>query len=273
MESNRNRVNFSNPKVQQILAFLELGENRISRQELLDIGTKDILYQLKNSGYIKEAQKNTFVATKKLKQHVLHTDGKHFASSCSEEHAQAIRNSLFLLPPSVLARKDFKTSYDLEKQFDRRFKTDPGCPERLAQLKQNCRASLDEVERKHKAFNSKSESGRFAENIRYQQERDRLLSSLGYLNSDRPYLTPDYQVHLTDSERIEYIASLTAYKNNFAPHEKAHTLCVDAIDKLSAMQGSVTLSVELVRDTYGNRELELHRNYEVISNVPQIMLM
>ena len=87
MGSNRNRVNFSNPKVQNVLAFMELGENRISRQELLDIGTKDILYALKNSGYIKETQKGLFIGTPKLHKHVLHTDGKHFASSCSEEHA------------------------------------------------------------------------------------------------------------------------------------------------------------------------------------------
>ncbi|MBP3579266.1 MAG: hypothetical protein J6K15_14275 [Lachnospiraceae bacterium] len=271
--SDRNKVTFSNPKVQRVLAALQIGENRITRQELLSLSNKDILYQLKNSNYIRELQKDLFIGTTKLHKHVLKTDGKHFSSSCSEEHALAVRNSLSLLPSSVLTRKAYETSYDIEKKTERRFKTDPDCRARLEQLKQNQRMALDEVEQKHRAFNSTSASGRYAENLRYQREREEHLSTLGYLNSDRPYLTPDYQVRLTDAERLEYIANLTEYKNSFAPHEKAYAVCVDAIEKLSALQGEVTLSVEVIRNTYGNRELIMHHHFETIFDVPQIMLM
>ena len=43
--SKRNRVNFQNKKVQSVISYLQIAENRISKEEILHIANKDRFYQ------------------------------------------------------------------------------------------------------------------------------------------------------------------------------------------------------------------------------------
>ena len=60
----RSKTNFQNPKVQAVIRIMELSENRISRETFLEIGTKDIFYQMKSENYIKETDAGYYKATK-----------------------------------------------------------------------------------------------------------------------------------------------------------------------------------------------------------------
>lgn len=114
--SERYKVNFSNERTKAAVAYMVLGEARITRDELYSICGKDIFYSLKHSGYIQERERGTFIPTKKLKSHVARMDGKHFASSRSSEHSTLLRSSLDLVPRQALIENRFQSGYDIEKR-------------------------------------------------------------------------------------------------------------------------------------------------------------
>lgn len=115
-QSERYKVNFSNERTKTAVAYMQLGESRITREELYSLCGKDIFYSLKNSGYIKERERGTFIPTQKLKNHVARMDGKHFSSSRSSEHSTLLRNSLDLVPKQALIENRFQSAYDIEKR-------------------------------------------------------------------------------------------------------------------------------------------------------------
>lgn len=212
--NKRYKVNFSNERTKAAVAYMMLGESRITRDELFSICGKDIFYSLKKSGYIKERERGTFIPTQKLKNHISRMDGKHFSSSGSSEHSALLRNSLDLVPRQALIENRFQSAYDIEKR---------------------CSISKSEVS----------------------------------------YLTPDYQVTLTCDELAEYIGNLEAYRDTFPSYTRAHELIEESIQKLSAYTDmpTLTFNIEIVTANYGNRELELHREFERLQGTPQIFIM
>lgn len=274
-KKDRNKVNWNNPKTQTVVSYIQLGENRISKAEVMSLANKDIFYQLKNTGYIKETSKGLFIGTDKLHNHVKKQDGTHFSSSASQEHSQKLRDSLSLLPQSVLERKSFKTSYDIERQFNRTVLKSQEYKETLNMMKQNTRSCFATLESSfEKALQRcNSDYERYNLKLSYLKEREMYQSQLRYL-SDKPYLIPDYQVSLTESERTEYIQNLEAYRDTLSEHSKAYDFYIESIDKLKKLPaGAITLSCEVITNCYGNREVFLHEQFELFSGTPQIFLM
>ena len=68
--AKKQKVDFSNPKIAAVIKTMAIAEGRLSRDSIYKIGSKDILYQLKNSGYIEKSKtdKSVFVATERLKK-------------------------------------------------------------------------------------------------------------------------------------------------------------------------------------------------------------
>lgn len=272
---DRNKVNWNNPKIQAVVSFIQLGENRITKAEIMSLANKDIYYQLKNSGYISETEKGHFSGTQKLHTHIAKQDGTHFASSGSREHSQKVRDSLSLLPKSVLERKAFKSSYDIEKHFNRTTLKSQEYKETLQMMKQNTKSCLATLEASYdKALQRcNSDYDRYSLKLSYLKERELYQSQLNYL-SDKPYLIPDYQVSLTEAERAEYIENLEAYRDSLDENSKAYDIYTESIDKINALpEGAVTLCCEITTNCYGNREIFLHQQFELFSGTPQIFLM
>ena len=115
-QSERYKVNFNNERTKAAVAYMQLGESRITREELYAICGKDIFYSLLKSNYIKERERGTFIPTQKLKNHVTKMDGKHFSSSGSSEHSTLLRSSLNLVPRQALIENRFQSAYDIEKR-------------------------------------------------------------------------------------------------------------------------------------------------------------
>ena len=271
----RDKVSWSNPKVSTVVSYLQLGENRITKAELMSLGTKDIFYQLRNSGYIRESSNGTFAGTEKLHRHIKKMDGSHFSSSGSAFHSQKLRDSLSLLPSSVLERKAFKTSFDIEAAFNKKTLKSQDYRETLQTMKSEIRTNLHSTEVSFKMNLSRctDDIEEYQLKLGYLRQRTELESKLSYLE-DKPFLVPDYCVTLSMSERLQYIENLEGYRATLNESSKAYSLFTESIDKLRGMpEGTVTVNVEIATSNYGNRELYLHQCFEQLSGTPQIILM
>lgn len=272
MTKNRYKVNFHNPKTQKVIAYLQLGENRISKNEILSLGTKDIFYQLRHEKLIAETSSGEWIGTKKLHSYIKQQYGTSFASSGSNTHSEQLRKTLALLPSSVLEKRAFRTSTDIEKDFRKFAKTQP-YKEALYEMKCEKRDALQNLEASYKSRNAEPLADRaiYRNQIDYLQSKERLMRETELLSSPSPCLTPDYQITLTDSERETYIENLSRYKESL--NGRAERLVDESIAKLQGLSGTVAISVEVITNEYGNRELFLHRNYEALSGTPQIFIM
>lgn len=274
-QSNRNNVNWSNPKIQKIISYMQLGENRCTKAEIMSLANKDIMYQLKKSGFIKETEKGQFVGTKKLHSHIFQLDNSHFASSGSREHSQKLRDSLSLLPSSVLEKRAFKTSYDIEKRFNHTVLKSQAYKESVHSMRQNVKDCITRLQYSYESALQRCNSDfeKFNLRLSYIKEMEHYESQLSYL-SEKPYLIPDYEVTLNENERAEYLENLQAYRDTLTENTRAHDFCTESIDKIRNLpDGAITLSIEIATSTYGSKEIFLHEQYEVFSNTPQIILM
>lgn len=270
--SDRNRVNFSNAKVKLVSSYLALGENRISKSEIFVLSNKDIFYQLKNSGYIKEKENGVFCGTAKLHQHFKNIEGKQFASSSSAVHSQSVRNSLSFLPQSVLVNGSYKTSSDIEKQFRRIAKT-PGFQSKLEALKGELKSELAKADAERNKPCS-TEEAHLKRELQYKAQKEAILSRMDWL--DQGVLTPDYQLTLTQTELNEYIGRLADFKETLSEGSKAYEVFSSSIAKLKAIppsDSSVVISVEIATNHYGERELFRHKLFETTEGHPQIIFL
>lgn len=279
-KSKRNKVNWHNPKVKTVVNYLALGENRIEKSDILSLSNKDIFYQLKNSGYIRETTKDMYIGTPKLLRQIKNSNGTLFSSSSSMEHSRALRNSLFLLPKGVIEQQHFHTAPEIEKRFNRTIKDKPLYKEELSSMIHDCRNQLSNLHKAHSDFYSAPHSAidSFNETVSYSKQCEELYQSLHILEN-KPYLIPDYQVSLTKEELSEYITNLDRYTRSLEGQSKQMEVYSDSIAKLtelynqSGAQDTVTFNIEIITDSYGNRELTKHKNFEHFSGTPQIFLM
>ena len=278
---NSHKVNFSNRKTQAVISHLQLGENRISKVEILSLANKDILYQLKNSGFIREQSKGQFVGTSKLHNYVKRTTQTSFSSSKSPHHSQQLRNSLHLAPRSVIEKKHFQTAPDIEKHFNQKVYQSPQYQKRLSDLKSSCQKKLHYTEQKHQQFlhssSSHSSTMRYQEKIDYYKEKERHLAELKVCNQERPFLLPDYSLRMNKDELNEYIQNLTDYRDSLLESSKAYSLYNDSIETLrtisTGVETEIIIAVEIVSPYYSREQMIEHQYYSTLSDTPQIFLM
>lgn len=272
--TDRNKVNFKNKKTMILIANLQLAENTLSKNDVLQIANKDIYYKLKNSGYIKESN-GRVKATPKLQNYIKKLDNSSFSYSCSRDHAKRIRNSLSLLPESVLVNRAFTSGVDVEKKYKRFSKTQTH-KTRLEQMKQGYKSRLSSLNKEHVIFSKTkhNEQERYTHNLNYQRQREKIISSLNRLEREI-CLTPDYQVTFTRTELDSYIDNLEHYREELNENSRQYSLYTQSIEQLRGLefQDTISISIELVTTHYHTKELELHKNHSILTNTPQIFLM
>lgn len=268
---SQRKVNFNNPKVDSIISHMVIAEGRISKSTILKYGNKDILYSLKNEGYIKESSKGMYSPTSKMRKHIQKNTGKHISSSNSLEHSQKIENSLNLVPVSVISNRNYNTAYDIEQYFNKYVRNSSSYKEIVTATREHINATLTEAYANHKAFVSTTtdDATYFAEKIRFTHERDTLVSQKNIWDSSKPYLIPDYSLTFTQSELDEYISNLRD-EYSICGNE----LILDTLNKLSSLdfKDTITIDVEVIGNSYHDRELTMHKNYEILSGRPLIFL-
>lgn len=272
--TDRNKVNFKNKKTQLVISYLQLAENNMSKNDVLQIANKDIYYKLKNSGYIKESN-GRVKATPKLQNYIKKLDNSSFSYSCSRDHAKRIRNSLSLLPESVLVNRAFSSGVDVEKKYKNFCKTQT-YKTRLEQMKQEYKSRLSSLNKEHMIYlkTNHNEQERYAHNLSYQRQHEKIISSLNRLERE-VCLTPDYQVTFTRTELDSYIDNLEHYREKLNENSRQYSLYTQSIEQLMGLefQDTISINIELVTTHYHTKELELHKNHSILTNIPQIFLM
>lgn len=271
-KGKRYEVNFQNPKVKKIISHLELAENRISKQQFDFLGTKDIYYQLLHGGYIKK-QGNLIVGTNKLHKYVANHYSTHFSSSCSSEHAMGISKVLNLVPESTLLRRSYSTSSDIEKSFKRYVKGKEGHA-KLDALKTNLQTSLAQIDKNHRDYCkiTRTDTEAFNETLHYKKEREQCLSHLE-LFKDAPYLIPDMQLRFTPDEYHTFYNELREYTSLLSGNDRdIYDKALTRLESLDVPNEGITINIEIITNSYMERELYRHKVFEQLSGVPQIYL-
>lgn len=271
-KGNRNEVNFKNPKVRRTLSLLELSEGRLSKEAFFQSATKDIFYQMKNSGLIK-VERKMVLATGKLRC-LTAKNGSHISSSNSFEHSKKAAFVISsLIPSSVLERHSFVSQSDLEVRYRRDFAKNPVYKTRLDSLRENCKANLTALRAKGKNPSCISDEQRYLDRLSYTKEYER-LSSLESLLETSPVLVPDAEFTLRREELDEFLENLRSYQKTL-DNERERSFAEEALNRLSSLPGDaeeVTFSLEITTVFYRNREMIRHENYATITGQNLIFL-
>ena len=253
-----------------VVRYMQLSENRLSRQDLLTIGNKDILYQLKNGGYIKESAGGIFQGTSKLHNYMKKQDGSSFSKSNSPEHSAKIRNSAKLLPKQVISKGRFLTGTDLQQQYQK-IKRQKEYQEALRQERESLKGRINELASLHKEFQRSEETRaeKLQEAFNYRSAKEALERSMTLLKENQ-FSPPDYAVELTKQEGESYLDSLTRYRDSIEEYSRDYSLYTEAMEKLSYLitqsDGSFTVGIELITNSYGSLDMEKHYLYEQLTH-------
>lgn len=270
------QINFNNPKTMNIIRYMQLSENRLSRQNLLTIGNKDILYQLKNGGYIKESPSGIFQGTSKLHTYMKRLDGSTFSKSNSPEHSAKILNSARLLPKQVISDGRFQTGTDLQIRYQKT-KKQKEYKEGLRKEREALQRRLNELTFLHRDFqrSEKPTADKLQETFNFRSAKEALERSMSLLKENQ-FSPPDYSVELTKPESEAYLENLSIYRDNLDKHSKEYSLYTEAIEKLSCIitqsDGSFTVGIEIITNSYGSLDMEKHFLYERLTHQHVIYL-
>ena len=271
-KGKRYEVNFKSDRVKKIISHLELAENRMSKQQFDCLGTKDVYYQLLHSGYIKR-EGDLIMGTPKLHKYVKHHYSTSFSSSCSKEHSQGISKVLNFVPDSTLLRRSYSTSTDIEKSFKRYMKKEQG-QAKMDAMKYQLKTDLTNIDKAHLLYrqSSHSDAEAFNETLHYKKERERCLSHLE-LFKDTPYLIPDMQLRFTEDEYHSFCDELREYTNLLSGQEREiYDNALYTLENLEVPSGGITINLEIITNTYMEREFYRHMVFEQLSGTPQIYL-
>lgn len=258
---------------------MELSENRLSRTDILDIANKDILYQLKNEGYIKETDKNCYKATKKLTSKMEKDYSEAFGRSSSKEHSRRVYESTKLLPKHIVAERNFKTGQELEKAFKRYQKSvsyKKSYQERLTTIT-TTRDNLKEYHAQIQHSNLPN-TVKLQEKIDYKSKNNELTRSIDILKGNACNV-PDYSFNCSYEDSIVYRNQLKNYQSTLEENTKEYRIYQEAIEKITTTLISyeptqmITWNIEIVTNSYASVDIERHQNYEYFTGQPVIYLM
>lgn len=277
-KSSRSKVNFQNPKVKAVIRTLELSENRITRQAFMEIGTKDIFYQMKAAGYLTESSKGIYKASPKLISKMEKDYKESFGRSSSPAHSEKINQSLKLLPSSVIAERNFQTGKELEEAFSKFQKTDT-YKEALQNRFEEIRQAKENLETYHNQMSQSNESpeAKIEEDLFFRRQNDNLNRSLAILDN-QPCHSPDYSFSCTYEESQFYLEQLETYRESFSPFSKEESIYTKAISKMSSLLSTyhpgdtITWNIEIITNSYGAVDMEQHANYELLTGQPVLYL-
>lgn len=276
--NDRYKVNFNNSKTIQVINYLQLAENRLSREEILSIGNKDILYKLKNSGYIKETSKGNFQGTKKLRTEISKRTGNQFGKGSSSQHSQKLLSVAKCIPSQVIENRGFKTGIELEKQFNQ-FKTTQEYTERTKQARQEQISKIESLNQYHTSVQTSisiTEREKLQENINYLQSYAILERNLNIIVEER-YSVPDFSITCTKEQSLEFLNSLNRTQNNTGSgsyssiyHKGASVQMKQIIEETTT--DTITWTIEIVTNNYGAEDLERHYMYDRITSTHTIYI-
>lgn len=263
-------LNLKNPKQLSLIHSFAVAEGRLSKEQILKEANKEIFYRMKNSGFIKETVKGSgiFKATGKLQSLVKKTEGIQFSVGCSSKHSAKITKAVSYLPQSVVAEGRFESGYALKQEMSA-YKQTKGYQNKIEQMQKSVLRERKQIEARYQERRGNAENGaeRYQAGIDYKADIADNQMKQDIIFSDNPLYVPDFKVTLQREEAEELLRNM---KNSMDELEqgKEYAFLEQNVGKMEEIlkTGEENLEVyfEVVTDSYGKRELEMHRNYEQV---------
>ena len=223
-----------------------------------------------------ESAGGIFQGTSKLHNYMKKQDGSTFSKSNSPEHSAKILNSAKLLPKQVILDGRFQTGCDLQQQYQK-IKQQKEYQDALRQEREVLKGRMNELIFLHRDFQSSetARSEKLLEAFNYRCSKEFLDRSMTLLKENQ-FSPPDYAVELSKSEGDVYLNNLMSYRDSLEEYSKDYSLYTKAIEKLSYLiaqsDGSFTVGIELVTNSYGSLDMEKHFLYEQFTHQTVIYL-
>ncbi len=252
-----------NERQRQVIGLFAVSEGRVSRQTIISVGNKEILYRMLHQGYIRETTKGSgyYKATPKLKTFTEENIGKSYNVGCSNKHSAIMsRTATQMIPNTVIADGRFTGQNEIKARTEK-FK-------HTSQYRQGLRILRDKV---HKDY--RDCSNRYNNSVSHKQlldaRKDLEVAAMkqAVVDSDNPLFTPDLEFTLTRAETEELLANVKRCVEDSDGREYA--LMLDNEAKLERMLGTseqqFTIGAEIVTENYGNIELYRHQVFEILT--------
>lgn len=270
--NNRYKVNFQSIRVQTVVNYLQLAENKMSREDFIKMGTRDIFYQLKKNNYIQESGKGIFQATKKLRDKVEKQTGSQFGKGSSVQHSKKILEVSKCIPKEIIQNRQFKTGTEIEKKFNQ-FKSSEEYNHRIELMQKNYIDKIESLNKRHffvQNSNIVSEREKLQENIGFHSTLYGLERSMDILK-DNPCSIPDYTFTATREQAEQFIENLKDWGANTHTNTDSAISTIKQILETSTEQ-VLELQIEIITNNYGQVDMERHYNYETVTNTKVIYI-
>ena len=265
-------LNLKNPKQMHLIHTFAISEGRLSKEQILTQGNKELFYRMKNNGYIKETVKGSgiYKATSKLKTLTEKTTGISYGNGCSSKHSAKIGKAVSYLPDTVISEGRF-TSGQMLKQEMQSLKQTPQYQKSLAHLQRNILREERTTQTNFQNYISKcSRAEHYQAEIDHRADKAMYQMKREVAFSETPVFIPDFKVSVSRTEGECILHNMTEQMQSLPERSKEHFFLEQSIEKIQQMlqteQISYDLYFEIVTNNYGKPELERHHNYEIILN-------
>ena len=262
-KGKKQTLNLHNPKQVEVINLFALSEGRLSKSTIMEHSNKDVFYRMVNGGYIKETVKGSgmFKATSKLKQLTESSTGVSYSNGCSNNHSQIMTKAASMLPRQVVMEGRFEGQNQIKTDFEK-YKSTDDYKNGIKQLRNSAAINLEEVR------NRISENMDSQERINCIKDLDIATTKYEIAMGDNPCFTPDMMIQVTPDEVEELIS---VFEDRLADAgRKEEMFLQENIEKLQTIlmeeQEIYEIGMEIVTSSYGTVEIEMHRNYEILTS-------
>jgi len=263
-------LNLKNPKQLNLIHTFAVAEGRLSKEQIFREANKEIFYRMKNNGYIKETVKGSgiFKATGKLQSLVKKTEGISFSVGCSSKHSAKITKAVSYLPKSVIAEGRFASGQALKEEMSA-YKQTGSYQRRIEHMQKAVLRERKQIEAQYqdRRVNAGSRAERYQAGIDYRVDVAENQMRQEIIFSDNPLYVPDFKVLVERGEAEDLLRRMCSAMEALE-QGKEYDFLSQNVGKLEAVlrtgQEQFELYFEVVTDSYGKRELEMHRNYEQV---------
>ena len=263
-------LNLKNPKQLNLIHTFAISEGRLSKEQIFSQSNKEIFYRMKNNGYIKETTKGSgiFKATGKLQALAKKTEGIQFSIGCSSKHSAKITKAVSYLPSDVIGEGRFASGQVLKQEMSAYKQTD-NYQRKIAQMQKAVLRECKQMENAYQSrrMNAGSRAELYQAGIDYKADKAEIQMRQDILFSENPLYIPDFKVSVDRDEAEELFQNIQAAMGEME-QGKEYDFLEQNVGKLEGMlqtgQQTFELYFEIITDSYGKRELEMHRNYEQV---------
>ena len=253
-------LNWKNKTLERLANSLHYSEGRMSKENIIAIGTKTLFYQLKKGGYIKEVSnsKGVFKVTDKFKRQYnthIHPETR-WGGSGSNYHAEGMHQVIKMLPTQVVEEHRIQTEEMLKEQFKRERIT-KDYNERLVGLKESYSLQREElVQAFQKGEISRGEYVLQEESIHFQES---------VLESENPVSVADLSVQLHKEEIEVFRETLLSRAQEDIANQRIWENAAAQLQHIEyTTQEQVEVCIEVITEQYSSAHIQTKLNYQTL---------